>query len=83
LLRHRRVGQVAEDPVDAVVAVALLQVDVRALVLVVVAGRCVAERVAVGEEALGDREPDAGVRAGDESDLGHCSVVPRRLCANR
>jgi hypothetical protein len=34
-----------------------------------VAGR-EAERVAVREQPLGDRQPDPGVRAGDERDLG-------------
>src|SRR5205823_11485859 len=82
LLRHGGVGEVAPDPVHPVVAVARAQLFVRPLVLVVVARGRVADAVAVAEQPLGDREADAGVRAGDERRL-HAASLPAGGCANQ
>jgi len=64
--------------VDPVVAVTAAKIRQRPCVLLPVVLRRVAERPAVAEEPLGDREPDSRVRAGDERDpICHIRLVPR------
>src|SRR5207249_10125315 len=75
LLRRRRVGEVAVDPGDVALGAELVE---RSLVPVVVALGRVAEREPVVEQPVRNGETDAGVRAGDESDLHSdaCSTTP-------
>ncbi len=55
--------------------------------LIIGIARREAERVAVRDQALGDREPDTSVRAGDERDavgvpqLAHLPTLTRRDCS--
>jgi hypothetical protein len=76
LFRNLRVGEVAVDPFERA-----LQLVERPFQLRRVAGRRIAERVAVCEEARRDGEPDAGVRAGDESDLAVDALNSLTACA--
>jgi hypothetical protein len=64
--------------VDPVVAVTAAEICERPFVLLLVVLGRVAECLTVGEEPLGDREPDSRVRAGDEGDpVCHGRLLPR------